>query len=167
MVRTIFDQPDADEVNAQFARVVSAVAHKLPEAAKHLDEARDDLLAFAPFPRELWRQVWSNNPQERLNREIRRRTDVVGTFPDRGADVRLIGAVLAEQHEEWAEQRRYMGADLLLRRKFLSLGSWIALGGGVSAFRGWFGFGYLPSLTWRPWPSRRESVWRARPGPPA
>jgi putative transposase len=115
LVRTIFDQPDAAEVAAQFDRVAGALEGKLPEAAAHLDEARDDLLAFAAFPRELWRQVWSNNPQERLNREIRRRTDVVGTFPDRSSAIRLIGAVLAEQHEEWAEQRRYMGVELLLR----------------------------------------------------
>lgn len=115
LVRTIFDQPDAREVAAQFQRVVGALEGKLPEAAAHLDGARDDLLAFAVFPRGLWRQVWSNNPQERLNREIRRRTDVVGTFPDRSSAIRLIGAVLAEQHEEWAEQRRYMGMDLLLR----------------------------------------------------
>jgi putative transposase len=115
LVRTIFDQPDAEEVAAQFRRVVGALENKLPDAAGDLDAARDDLLAFAAFPREIWRQVWSQDPQERLNREIRRRTDVVGTFPDRQAAVRLIGAVLAEQHEEWAEQRRYMGQDLLLR----------------------------------------------------
>ncbi|HLI32542.1 MAG TPA: IS256 family transposase [Solirubrobacteraceae bacterium] len=115
LVRTIFDQPDDTEVHAQFARVVDALEGKLPEAASHLDEARDDLLAFTAYPREIWRQIWSNNPQERLNREIRRRTDVVGTFPDRSSAIRLIGALLAEQHEEWAEQRRYMGQELLFR----------------------------------------------------
>jgi transposase-like protein len=83
LVRTIFDQPDAAEVAAQFDRVVTALEAKLPAAAEHLATAREDLLAFTALPREIWRQVWSSNPQERLNRELRRRTDVVGIFPDR------------------------------------------------------------------------------------
>lgn len=115
LVRTIFSQPDEGEVHAQFDRVVSSLSDKLPDAACHLEGARDDLLAFTAFPREVWRQVWSNNPQERLNREIRRRTDVVGTFPDRASVIRLIGAVLAEQHDEWGEQRRYMGLEILAK----------------------------------------------------
>jgi transposase-like protein len=117
LVRTIFDQPDAAEVAAQFGRVVTALEAKLPAVAEHLSAAREDLLAFTAFPREIWRQIWSNNPQERLNREIRRRTDVVGIFPDRGALIRLAGAVLAEQHDEWAEARRYMGLEVLAKTR--------------------------------------------------
>ena len=63
------------------------------------------------------RQIWSNNPNEHLNREIRRRTDVVGIFPDRTSAIRLIGAVLAEQHDDWIEGRRYLGLDVLARSR--------------------------------------------------
>jgi putative transposase len=117
MVRTIFDQPDAAAVRDQYTRVVEAVQARFPDAATHLDAARDDLLAFAAFPHEIWRQIWSNNPQERLNKEIRRRTDVVGIFPNRAAIIRLVGAVLAEQTDEWTEQRRYMGIEILAKAR--------------------------------------------------
>jgi putative transposase len=113
LVRTIFEQPDAASVRAQHAQVVTALEAKFPAAAEHLDDARDDILAFTAFPREIWRQVWSNNPQERLNKEVRRRTDVVGIFPSREAIIRLVGAVLAEQNDEWTEARRYMGPEIL------------------------------------------------------
>ena len=117
LLHSVFDQPDTDAVHAQFDRVLDALADKLPTVAAHLDGARADVLAFTAFPKEIWRQIWSNNPQERLNREIRRRTDVVGIFPDRAALIRLVGAVLAEQHDEWTEMRRYIGLEILAKSR--------------------------------------------------
>jgi putative transposase len=117
LLHSIYDQPDADAVHAQFDRVLDTLAEKLPAVAEHLDSARADILAFTGFPKAIWRQIWSNNPQERLNREIRRRTDVVGIFPDRQSLIRLVGAVLAEQHDEWTEMRRYIGLDVLAKAR--------------------------------------------------
>ena len=111
MVRTIFAQPDAESVHEQHRRIASQLETRFPEAAALLEEAAADLLAFTGFPKEHWRQLWSINSLERLNKEIRRRTDVVGIFPDRASIVRLVGAVLAEQHDEWQVCRRYMSAE--------------------------------------------------------
>ncbi len=115
MVRTIFAQPDAQTVHEQHARIVCQLEARFPAAAALLDEAGPDLLAFTSFPKEHWRQLWSNNPLERLNKEIRRRSDVIGIFPNRTAIIRLVGAVLAEQNDEWAVARRYMSTESIAR----------------------------------------------------
>ena len=115
LVRSIFAQPTAEEVRAQHGRVVEPLEGRFREAAALLVGAAEDILAFAAFPTEHGRQIWSNNPLERLHREIRRRTDVVGIFPDRPAVLRLVGAVLAEQHDEWTVARRYMAMEGLAK----------------------------------------------------
>ena len=115
LVRSIFAQPDPDDAWAQHGRVVAQLEERFPQAAELLAEAGPDILAYASFPKEHWRQIWSNNPQERLNKEIRRRTDVVGIFPNRAAVIRLVGAVLAEQHDEWIVARRYLSMESLAK----------------------------------------------------
>jgi len=117
LVRSIFAQPDREQVEAQLRRVTDQLAGRFPEAAALLEEAGPDITAFACFPTEHWRQIWSNNPQERLNREVRRRTEVVGIFPDRASAIRLVGMVLVEQHEEWQVARRYMSPESLARAR--------------------------------------------------
>jgi putative transposase len=117
LVRTIFAQPDHESVWAQHARVVEQLTERFPAAAELLVQAGPDVLAFTGFPKEHWKQIWSNNPQERLNKELRRRTDVVGIFPNRDAVVRLVGSVLAEQHDEWAVMRRYMSSESLTKAR--------------------------------------------------
>jgi putative transposase len=117
MLHSVYDQPDPESVHAQFDRLLDTTTGSLPKVAAYLDQARAELLTFTTFPQPIWRQIWSNNPNERLNKEIRRRTDVVGIFPDRTAVIRLVGAVLAEQTDEWTEGRRYFALDIIDRAR--------------------------------------------------
>ena len=119
MVCTIYQQPSAEEVHAQLERVSDQLSDRFADASSMLTEAGPDILAFTHFPQAHWKQVGSNNPQERLNKEIRRRTDVVGIFPNRSAARRLIGAVLAEQHDEWAVARRYLTPRVAAKQEAL------------------------------------------------
>ena len=109
IIRTAFAQPDAGHVNTQFDEVTRMLLKSHPKVAAMLGDARDDVLAFTGFPARHWRQICSTNPMERVNKEIKRRTDVVGVFPNPAALLRLAGAVLVEQHDEWeAGDRRYL-----------------------------------------------------------
>jgi putative transposase len=114
LVRSIFEQPDHDTTWSQLGEVVERLGSAgFSDAASFVLDAADDILAFAAFPTEHWPKIRSNNPQERLNKEIRRRTDVVGIFPNRAAVIRLVGAILAEQTDEWAITKRYMSVESL------------------------------------------------------
>jgi len=120
LVRSIFEQPDRDTTWSQLADVTDKLTQAgFCDVVVYLLDAADDILAFSAFPVEHWPKIRSNNPQERLNKEIRRRTDVVGIFPNRAAVVRLVGALLAEQSDEWAITRRYMSAESLKTQRKL------------------------------------------------
>ncbi len=114
-IRTVFAEPDPARARAQWRHVADGFRDRFERLATLMDDAEDDVLAYLGFPPEHWRQIWSNNPQERLNREVKRRTDVVGIFPNAPAVLRLVGAILGEQHDEWQVGRRYMSAESLAK----------------------------------------------------
>jgi transposase-like protein len=114
-IRTVFAQPEPEMARQTWRTVADGFRARYPRLATLLDEAESDVLAYLAFPPEHWRQVWSNNPLERLNREVKRRTDVVGIFPNEAATVRLVGMILAEQHDEWQVGRRYFSAESLAK----------------------------------------------------
>jgi putative transposase len=118
-IRTVFAQPDAEHVHSQLDVIAGMLGRQFPQVEAMLREAKDDLLAFTAFPVSHWKKIWSTNPLERLNKEIKRRTDVVGVFPNPAALLRLAGAVLVEAHDEWqVSDRRYLseGSMALLNR---------------------------------------------------
>ena len=119
IVRTICQQPSAEELHAQLERVSDQLSERFPDASSMLAEVGEDILAFTHFPQAHWKQVWSNSPQERLSKEVRRRTDVVGIFQNRSAARRLIGAVLDEQNDEWAVARRYLTPRVATKQEAL------------------------------------------------
>ena len=115
-IRTVFAQPDADHVRSQLDEVTEMLGSQFPEVATMLADATEDLLAFAAFPQAHWRKIWSTNPLERLNGEIKRRTNVVGIFPNDASVTRLITAVVVEFHDEWAvAERRYLSEESMAK----------------------------------------------------
>jgi transposase-like protein len=113
MLKTIFAQDSAEAAHAQWRQVADALRERFPKLAELMDEAREDVLAYMTFPREHWAQIASTNPLERLNGEIKRRADVIGIFPNDRAVIRLVGALMLEQNDEWAVSRRYMSLESL------------------------------------------------------
>jgi transposase-like protein len=114
-LRTIFAQPDRQAAGIQVAEVIQAMKRRWPKAAELLALAEDDVLAYMAFPAELWTRIYSTNPLERLNKEVKRRTNVVGVFPDGASVTRLVGAVLHEIADEWQVGRRYFSREAMAK----------------------------------------------------
>jgi putative transposase len=114
-IRTVFAQPDVASAREQWRRVSEGFRHRFARLSELMEEAEEDVLAYALFPEEHWRKIWSNNPLERVNKEVKRRTNVVGIFPNEAAVIRLVGSVLCEQHDEWQVAKRYFGAGSMAK----------------------------------------------------
>ena len=114
-IRTVFAQPDLGSAHEQWRKVSDGFRHRFPRLTELMEEAEEDVLSYAAFPREHWQKIWSNNPLERLNKEVKRRTNVVGIFPNEAAVIRLVGSVLSEQHDEWQVCKRYFSAGSLAK----------------------------------------------------
>ena len=114
-IRTVFAQPDAQSAHQQWLRVSEGFRARFPRLSELMDEAEEDVLSYAAFPQEHWQKIWSNNPLERVNKEIKRRTNVVGIFPTEGSVIRLVGSILSEQHDEWQVCKRYFSAGSLAK----------------------------------------------------
>src|SRR4051794_5850987 len=113
LLKTIFAQDTAEAAHAQWRQVADTLRERFPKLAELMDASQEDVLMYMAFPREHWAQIASTNPLERLNREIKRRADVVGIFPNDPAVIRLVGALMLEQNDEWAVSRRYMSLESL------------------------------------------------------
>jgi putative transposase len=114
-IRTVFAQPDAVSAREQWRRVSDGFRPRFPRLSELMEEGEQDVLAYASFPQEHWQKIWSNNPLERLNKEVKRRTNVVGIFPNEAAVIRLVGSILSEQHDEWQVAKRYFSAGSLAK----------------------------------------------------
>ena len=114
-IRNVFAQPDAKSAREQWRRVSEGFRHRFGRLSELMDEAEEDVLSYAAFPGEHWQKIWSNNPLERVNKEIKRRTNVVGIFPTERSVMRLVGSILSEQHDEWQASKRYFSAGSLAK----------------------------------------------------
>ena len=114
-IRTAFVQEDHQAAVAQWRQIVDSLVSRFPKLAAMMGDAEQDVRAFMAFPKDHWRQIHSTNPLERVNKEIKRRTNVVGIFPNEAAIIRLVGAIITEQNDEWAVSRRYMTLETLAR----------------------------------------------------
>ena len=114
-LRTVFVHPTADDISAAWDRTAEMLARQFPKVTELMNASKTDVLAFSAFPPDHWRKIWSNNPLERLNKEIKRRTNVVQIFPNNAAIIRLVGAVLAEQHDDWATHRHYLSESSMAK----------------------------------------------------